>query len=157
MFVGDFFERGQRQHNCRKLTSFIISIFSCSNGEVSQENQHNHGPAADLKMFEKSRKDRTSANLELSQEAKELLESLDENVRPVETAQHLPHVVNGLATLWNKPLAMDNYFIELMIDHRGTRKGFPPRVAAEIAGLQEYYSTIVYPKTSHNVWDKGDQ
>ena len=111
----------------------------------------------ELKMFEQSRKGKPNADQELSQEAKQLLESLDLTVQPVETAKHIPRIVNKMAALWNKPIAMDNYFMELMIDHRGTRNGFPPRVAAEIAALQEYYSTIVYPKTSRDVWDKGDQ
>jgi hypothetical protein len=108
-------------------------------------------------MSDQTRKPRTSTDLELSQEAKQLLESLDVTVRPVETAKHFPRIVHKMATLWQNPVEMDDYFMELMIDLRGTRKGFLPRVAAEIAALQEYYSTIVSPKASPDVWDKGTQ
>ncbi|MEO6022465.1 MAG: hypothetical protein ABIP64_04995 [Burkholderiales bacterium] len=105
-------------------------------------------------MFKQLRKGKTSADLELSKAAKQLLESLDVNVRPVETAKLFPRIINNMAALWKKPSVMDNYFVDLMMDQRGNRTGFSLRVVGEIAALQEYYSTIVYPKTSRDVWDK---
>ncbi len=105
-------------------------------------------------MSEKSRKSRSSNDLELSLEARQLLESLDESVRPVETARQYPRIINYMAAHWKKPLMMDHYFAALVIDQRGKRMGFPLPVVGEIVALQEYYSTTVYPKTSRNVWDK---
>lgn len=108
-------------------------------------------------MFEQSMKAKAIADRELSQEAKQLLDSIDVKVRPFETAKHFPPSSIAWRLFEKKPLARDDYFMELMINRRGTRKRFQRRVAAEIAALQEYYSNIGYPKTSRNVWDKGDQ
>ena len=108
-------------------------------------------------MFEQTMKAKAIADRELSQEAKQLLDSIDVKVRPFETPNTSPAWSIAWRLFEKKPLARDDYFIELMINHLGTRKRFQRRVAAEIAVLQEYYSTIGYPKTSRNVWDKGDQ
>lgn len=105
-------------------------------------------------MFTQVRAPTTSADLALSEEARKLFESLGLTVRPIETARRFPRIVNHMAAIWKKPLLMDNYFMDLMLDQRGNRMGFPLPVATEIAALQEYYSRVVYPKTSHNVWEK---
>jgi hypothetical protein len=110
-------------------------------------------PGIEVNMFSHLRTDNTGADLELSEEAKQLLESLDLNVRPVETAKRFPRIVNHIAALWKKPSMLDSYFVELMLDQRGDRTGFTSPFAGEIAALQEYYSTVVYPKPSNDIWD----
>lgn len=50
-------------------------------------------------MFEQSMKAKAIADRELSQEAKQLLDSIDVKVRPFETAKHFPRIVNRMAPI----------------------------------------------------------
>ena len=100
------------------------------------------------------RKTQSNVDLELSGEAIHFLASLEGNIRPESTAKQFPRIINRIASLWKKPLLMDNYFEDLLIDQRGDRKGFPLQVAIEIATLREFYYTVVFPKPSRIAWGK---
>jgi hypothetical protein len=111
----------------------------------------------DQKLYEQLRKTPTSVDLELTEEAKRFMASLDLSVRPIETAKQFPRIVNRIASLWKKPFLMDGYFEDLLIDKRGNRQGFPLRIAGEITALQAHYSTIVSPKTTETIdtiWER---
>jgi hypothetical protein len=62
-----------------------------------------------------------------------------------------PHVVNRLAELWGVPVQMHTYLEDLLLDHRGTRDGFPLGVIAELTALRTYYETRVHPVRT-DVW-----
>lgn len=70
--------------------------------------------------------------------------SLPSNIRPLHLARKFPRIANKLAEGWQRPVICDKIFDELMMDHRGTRKGFPHEVAKEIGDLRGYYNTEVY-------------
>jgi len=65
-------------------------------------------------------------------------------VRPRELSRHFPRIANRLCELWKRPAQCDPYFKELIVDHRGARKGFPMAVATELTTLAAHYATI-YP------------
>jgi hypothetical protein len=88
----------------------------------------------------------TTDDLHLSPETRQLLQSLDKLVLPIHLASRFPRVLNEIARLWRRPAHLDRYFDDLLIDKRGGRQGFPFAVAAELAGLKDYYQTEVYPK-----------
>lgn len=89
---------------------------------------------------------------ELSAETFKWLASLPANVQPRALGLQYPRIANRLAEIWQRPLQCERYLDDLMIDQRGSRSGFPPEVAAEIAALKLHFlsntSTIRY-----DVWD----
>lgn len=63
---------------------------------------------------------------------------LPDHVRPVLLIQQYPRIAARLATLWNDPAGLGNYLMELLVDKRGGRRGFPRPVLADIVRLNEY-------------------
>lgn len=55
--------------------------------------------------------------------------------------KQFPRIVNKIIELWDTP-QMEAYFMDLMVDKRGGRQGFPGVVATEI-----YYLSQVYDRT----------
>ena len=78
---------------------------------------------------------------------------LPQHVRPNEMATRFPHIANALATCWPKPERCRGYFDDVLLDRRGDRKGFPGRVAMELAALKNHYDSVVFP-TNQTVWDE---
>jgi hypothetical protein len=87
------------------------------------------------------------SDLKLDGESAVWLMSLPSNLRPLHLARKFPRIANKLAEAWKRPVNCDKVFDELMMDHRGTRKGFPHEVAKEIADLRGYYNAEVYVRT----------
>ena len=67
------------------------------------------------------------------------LRSLPKDVRPMALVTQYPRIANLLALQWSKPVACRAYFDELLVDHRGNRKGFPPDVRRNLQTLRDYY------------------
>lgn len=99
----------------------------------------------------KVRQPQIAFDLQLQQETAEWLLGLPNDIRPLHLAKKFPRVANNIARAWRRPAICDDVFEELMIDHRGTRQGFPEEVAMEIATLAEYYRAVAYPKKD-DVW-----
>jgi len=56
---------------------------------------------------------------------------------PVRATQlRFPHVVDKLAAAWDDPRRLDAVFVELLVDHRGGRQGFPLEVIAELTAVR---------------------
>lgn len=66
--------------------------------------------------------------------------SLPASVRPTELLKKYARVANLLASTWDDREATFRYLDELLVDHRGSRQGFPPLVAAELARLKAHYA-----------------
>jgi hypothetical protein len=92
-------------------------------------------------------------DLRLSRESEAFLSSLNESVRPQQLAERFPRIVNKLTTLWRRPMQLDEYFDELIIDKRGNRQGFPLSILMELTNLKEHFETA-FPVRS-NVWNGG--
>lgn len=91
-------------------------------------------------------------DLRLSEQAEGWLKSLPEAVRPTKLAASYPRVANRLCQCWRRPIEADRYFDDLLTDKRGGRQGFPIGVALELASLNDYYRTEVFP-VRKTVWD----
>lgn len=89
---------------------------------------------------------------ELAESAREWLAGLPEAVRPRQLAARYPRIANRISTLWRRPVQMDKYFEDLLIDQRGDRQGFPLAVASELNALKEYYCSQVFP-VKPTIWD----
>ena len=92
------------------------------------------------------------ADTRLSEQAMDWLKSLPEAVRPAKLSASYPRIVNRLCQCWRRPVEADRYFEDLMTDGRGGRQGFPLGVALELASLNDYYRTEVFP-VRKTAWD----
>lgn len=67
------------------------------------------------------------------------LDKLPVSIRPAICAIRYPRVVNQIYARWSNPNELLTYMGELLLDSRGTRKGFPYEVAAELSRLRDFY------------------
>jgi hypothetical protein len=79
------------------------------------------------------------------------LASLPQDVRPMELARQFPRIANRLRHLWKQVAMCEEYLDALLVDRRGTRKGFPPKIAQELEALREYHA-LLHPN-SRSPWD----
>lgn len=68
------------------------------------------------------------------------LASLPDNMRPAELPRQYPRLANRFAIAWNDKASVALVFDDLMTDRRGTRRGFPPAVAADLLALWRYWN-----------------
>jgi hypothetical protein len=92
-------------------------------------------------------------NVELTEQAWQWLDQLPQEVQPGSLIQWFPRIINKLAELWLRPFHCNNYLTALMLDHRGTRTGFPHDVAREIALLKDYFATHIAVQKS-GIWSE---
>ena len=83
------------------------------------------------------------------------LASLPQDVRPMELARQYPRIANRLRHVWKQVARCEQYLDALLVDGRGTRKGFPPKIAQELEALREYYA-LLYP-TGRSPWDHVEE
>jgi len=69
---------------------------------------------------------------------------------PHELEKQYPHILNKIVELWDTP-QMEAYFVDLMVDKRGTRKGFPQDVATEIYYLDQIYERLRSTSTATDI------
>jgi hypothetical protein len=67
------------------------------------------------------------------------MRELPATVSPRETASWFPRIVNRLARFWDSPPMAESIFDELLFERRRGRKGFPPKIQAELRSLYSYY------------------
>ena len=89
---------------------------------------------------------------ELTPDAIRWLAELPADARPTLLPVEFPRIVNALVRRWSTPSFSLAYFEELLVDRRGSRRGFPLPVMLEIAALKTHYQTNVHamPRT---VWE----
>jgi hypothetical protein len=63
---------------------------------------------------------------------------LPEPIRPKQLMQQFPRVLNRIAAHWPQRPECLSVLEDLLIDRRGTRSGFAPPIAEEIARLRDY-------------------
>ena len=83
------------------------------------------------------------------------LASLPQDVRPMELARQFPRIANRLRQLWKQVSKCEEYVDALLVDCRGTRNGFPPKIVQELEALREYHA-LLYP-SSHSPWDHVEE
>jgi hypothetical protein len=83
------------------------------------------------------------------------LASLPEEVRPMEVARQFPRIANRLRHLWKQVARCEEYLDALIVDRRGTRKGFPQKITVELEALREYHE-LLYP-SGRTTWDHVEE
>ena len=79
---------------------------------------------------------------------------LPREIQPIEVLRSFPRIANLLASAWKEPDSMHACLGELLVDRRGSRKGFPPKVLAELRALRSYYEHL-HPASAVSPEDPG--
>ncbi len=116
---------------------------------------HDGPPKPAPKTWEEERSAPSQKDLDLLPPAFKWLAGLPPDVRPMALARQYPRIANKLAECWKDPKRFGYYIGELMIDHRGTRKGFPLEIVVELGALRQYYRDEVCQLPS-DFWDNRD-
>lgn len=66
-------------------------------------------------------------------------------VHPTQLCRHHPRVANRIAKHWLDPKRTERLLHDLMVDRRGNRRGFPPRIAEEIDRLYRHNAGRLNP------------
>jgi len=109
-------------------------------------------PVKQVENWEHRRQLKLPTELKLQDDTIVWLMSLPSNVRPLHLARKFPRIANKIAEAWQRPVICDKIFAELIIDHRGTRQGFPHEVAKEISDLKGYFCTEVFVEKQQDTW-----
>ncbi len=104
--------------------------------------------------FQTLRRSPSQEDLQLSSESKAFLSALGPTLEPKELAGKYPRILNQVARLWRRPMQLDQYFEELLIDTRGNRQGFPMKIVLELSTLKEHYHQATFPLKS-SIWDES--
>ena len=59
--------------------------------------------------------------------------------RPLELCNAYPRVANRIAQCWDDVAVTEAVLDDLLVDHRGGRKGFPAQIAVELLRLQSVH------------------
>ena len=78
------------------------------------------------------------------------LAGLPDDIRPANLAARYPRIVNEFAQRWRKVARCEEYFDELLFDHRGGRMGFSRDLGRELTKLRDHYAYL-HPER-HSVW-----
>jgi hypothetical protein len=73
------------------------------------------------------------------------LRSIPNGVHPKQLCRHYPRIANRIAVNWQHLHVVDRLLTDLMVDRRGDRKGFPPRIRQEIERLYGYHAKRMTP------------
>lgn len=97
------------------------------------------------------RKPQVDIDLKLQPSTEKWAQGLPAHLYPKALCEKFPRVANNIARSWRRPLICEKVFDELLMDHRGTRQGFPQEIANEIVSLKDYHSTVLYPDQK-DIW-----
>jgi hypothetical protein len=74
----------------------------------------------------------------LTPESFEWLHEMPRHERPIQLALQFPRIVNKMADIWHEQKTTEAYLQELLVDHRGNRRGFPVPVIGDLMRLRAY-------------------
>jgi hypothetical protein len=73
------------------------------------------------------------------------LRGIPNGVHPKQLCRHYPRIANRIATHWHDPQTVDRLLLDLMVDRRGNRMGFPPRIRQELDRLYNLHARRMTP------------
>jgi hypothetical protein len=88
----------------------------------------------------------------LSDVAMRWLASLPAEVRPLELCRRYARIGNQLAALSANPAALHAFLVELLIDRRGGRQGFPDGIGLELSRLHDHTAQRLSPAEDEQGW-----
>jgi hypothetical protein len=73
------------------------------------------------------------------------LRGIPNGVHPKQLCRHYPRIANRIAMHWHDLPSVDRLLLDLMVDRRGNRMGFPPRIRHEIDRLYNLHARRMTP------------
>lgn len=73
------------------------------------------------------------------------LRGIPNGMHPKQLCRHYPRIANRIAVNWADVAAIDRLLMDLMVDRRGNRMGFPPRIRQEIDRLYGLHAKRMTP------------
>jgi len=73
------------------------------------------------------------------------LRSIPNGMHPKQLCRHYPRIANRIAVNWSDLPTVDRLLMDLMVDRRGNRMGFPPRIRHEIDRLYGLHAKRMTP------------
>ncbi|MCW5656650.1 MAG: hypothetical protein KIT60_03015 [Burkholderiaceae bacterium] len=73
------------------------------------------------------------------------LRGIPNGVHPKQLCRHYPRIANRIAVNWQHLHVVERLLTDLLVDQRGDRKGFPPRIRQEIERLYSYHAKRMTP------------
>jgi len=73
------------------------------------------------------------------------LRGIPNGLHPKQLCRHYPRIANRIASHWSDVQATDRLLMDLMVDRRGNRMGFPPRIRQEIERLYGLHAKRMTP------------
>jgi hypothetical protein len=73
------------------------------------------------------------------------LRSIPNGVHPKHLCRHYPRIANRIAVNWEHLHVVDRLLTDLMVDRRGGRKGFTPRIRQELERLYTLHAKRMTP------------
>ena len=67
---------------------------------------------------------------------------LPHDVRPMSLIRQFPRIANFMAATWLDPDTLRPYLDDLFVDRRGSRRGFPPEVMAELFAIRAHFEDL---------------
>jgi hypothetical protein len=107
--------------------------------QEAKEAQTQAGPPAAKAENWAAARGKDTKNADLTEQAWAWLDQLPPELQPGGLVQQFPRITNRLAEIWGRPLQCERYLDALILDNRGTRKGFPPDVTTELINLKSHY------------------
>ena len=92
--------------------------------------------------WQKNRRSALASDRALTGKAMDWSVQLPENVRPLQTTERYPRVVNAIAENWPDAAMRAEMFDHLLNDRRIGRRGFPIEVEREISALCLYATSL---------------
>ena len=110
-------------------------------------------PSRTVKNWTYARDASEARNTELTEQAWQWLDALPKEIQPGGLVQCFPRITNKLAELWRRPVNCEKYLDALILDHRGSRKGFAPDIARELALLKTHLNRNTAARHFHcDIW-----
>ena len=73
------------------------------------------------------------------------LRRIPNGMHPKQLCRHYPRIANRIAISWPDVPAVDRLLLDLMVDRRGNRMGFPPRIRQELDRLYGLHAKRMTP------------
>lgn len=126
-------------HTGHKVSNSIYRGWRTLPTDVQVQDSMDKGPTEERPASHSGHVRRSQPVMVLLPRTKSWIASLPAPVRPHALAAQFARIANLLCMSWDDPPACAKYLAELLIDHRGGRKGFPSTVLRELNVLQLYY------------------
>jgi hypothetical protein len=86
-----------------------------------------------------------NADRALQSETHEWLRQIPRGLHPTQLCRHYPRLANRIALCWADPPQVARLLSDLMIDRRGHRRGFGPRINKEVDRLYRHNAERLTP------------